>query len=165
MAHLHEKKEIAAAPERLFNAINNYGRRLEWDTLLRAAEVFDENGAKLPLNTPLVEGMIVRSYGRWLSGGVVMDTRYTFCQFPDTKLEMVKGPWFFETFQAWAHLEETSDGGTRWKGQYTYTCRPRLLRFIIEPIVGWIFRTETKLRVKGLKKWLEEEDRAIGKPT
>ncbi len=156
MAHLIETKEISAPPERVFAAINNYGRRLEWDTLLRHAEVFDVAGVQQPLSTPLAEGMTVRSYSRWLSGGIVMNTVYTLCQFPDAELEMTKGPWFFESFHAKAHLEET-DGGTLWRGEYTFVCRPRILRCLMEPIVSWIFKKETRMRANGMRKWLENE--------
>jgi len=157
MPVLSESKEIAAAPERVYAAINNYGRRLEWDTLLRDAEVLSASGEVLPLNTPLEAGMRVRSYSRWLSGGVVMDTRYTQCQFPDAKLEMVKGPWFFKNFVATAHLVTNEDGSTCWYGEYDFVCRPRLLRWIIEPIVSWMFLKETRMRADGMRKWLEEK--------
>lgn len=157
MKHLIETKEILAPPKLVFEAINNYGRRLEWDTLLRNAEVISACGSLLPLNTPLVAGMIVRSYARWLSGGVVMDTLYTVCEFPNAELVMVKGPWFFKSFHAKAHLEEMPDGSVRWHGEYTFTCRPRALRWIVEPIVTWFFLRETKMRVSGLSQWLKDE--------
>jgi hypothetical protein len=159
MIHLIETKEIAAPAELVFETINNYGRRLEWDTLLRHAEVISGCGHTLPLDTPLVSGLVVRSYSRWLSGGVVMDTLYTLCKFPDAELEMVKGPWFFESFLAKAHLEEMADGGARWRGEYTFTCRPRALRWIVEPVVAWFFLRETRMRVSGMRKWLEDEVR------
>ncbi|MEM7010051.1 MAG: SRPBCC family protein [Verrucomicrobiota bacterium] len=159
MPHLTETKEIAAPPRRVFEAINNYGRRLEWDTLLRDAKVLSSTGQPLPLDTPLEKGMTIRSYARWLSGGVVMDTVYKLCEFPDAELEMVTGPWFFESFQASAHLKETPDGGTRWQSDYTFVCRPRILRSIVEPIVAWIFRRETRMRVDGMSRWLEAENR------
>ncbi len=162
MIHLIETKEIAAPPELVFKTINNYGRRLEWDTLLRDAKVLTACGRLLPLNTPLVSGLVVRSYSRWLSGGVVMDTLYTLCEFPDAELEMVKGPWFFESFLAKAHLDEIAGGGVCWRGEYTFTCRPRALRWIVEPVVAWFFLRETRMRISELMKWLENEIRHSG---
>ena len=153
---LNSSIEIAVKQARVFDTINNYGRRLEWDTLLRHAEVLDEDENVLPLSTPLVAGMSVRSYARWVSGGVVMKTRYTQCDFPAAMLEMEEGPWFFEYFRAKANLEETADGGTYWRGEYNFVCRPRALRWIIEPIVSWVFLRETKMRAEGMKKWLEK---------
>lgn len=162
MAHLIETKEIAAPPKLVFEAINNYGRRLEWDTLLRDAEILAASGDILPRSTPLVAGMRVRSYARWLSGGVVMETLYTLCEFPSAELEMVKGPWFFESFRATAHLKGTADGCTCWTGEYIFTCRPRALRWILEPVVTWVFLRETRMRVNGMRKWMEEEVRRSG---
>lgn len=155
MAHLLEEKVIGVPPERVFEAINNYGRRLEWDTLLRDAEIFDESGQRVARDTPLGAGMTVRSFGRWLSGGVVMDTIYKVCEFPHAELEMISGPWFFKSFQAWATLEETGDGATCWKGEYKFQCRPRVLSWLIDPIVSWVFRRETRMRAAGMKRWLE----------
>jgi len=162
MIHLIETKEIDAPPELVFETINNYGRRLEWDTLLRDAEIISASGRRLPLNTPLVPGLVVRSYSRWLSGGVVMDTLYTLCEFPDAELEMVKGPWFFKSFVAKANIEKTASGGACWRGEYTFTCRPRVLRWIVEPVVAWFFLRETRMRVSGMRKWLENEVRHSG---
>ncbi|MEM7697754.1 MAG: SRPBCC family protein [Verrucomicrobiota bacterium] len=155
MAHLRESKRIGASPAIVYETINNYGRRLEWDTLLRRAEVFDQDGEQVPLNTPLVGGMTVRSYASWLSGGVVMDTVYDQSEFPDAELTMTKGPWFFEAFRASAHIAENDDGSSRWEGEYWFSCRPRVLRWIVEPIVMWIFRRETRMRAEGMRRWLE----------
>lgn len=157
MIHLTETKEIGAPPEAVFTAINNYGRRLEWDTLLRHAEILSADGRHLPLDTPLEPGMTVRSYARWQSGGVVMDTEYTRCQFPEAEIQMTQGPWFFQSFRAIATLEEAPGGGTLWRGQYTFSCRPQALRWIVEPIVSWFFRRETRMRADGMKKWLEQK--------
>ena len=114
----------------------------------------------MPLGTPLQAGMTVRSYARWFSGGVVMETRYVSCEFPRATIEMTTGPWFFRSFTATAELEPTESGGTTWRGEYNFECKPSWLRWIVEPIVTWMFRRETQLRVTGLKRWLEEQHKS-----
>lgn len=155
MPRLSETKQLDSPPHVVFAAIHCYGRRLEWDTLLRRVEIMSEDGESLPRSTPLQAGMVVRSYARWLSAGVVMETRYTACEFPRATIEMVAGPWFFKSFEATAVLEASEAGGTVWHGQYEFECQPSLLNWIIEPIVTWMFRRETRLRVAGLKQWLQ----------
>jgi hypothetical protein len=156
MITLNSTIEIAVPPKQVFGAINNYAQRLDWDTLLRKAEVLDENGKILPINTTLVTGMSVVSHARWLSGGVVMVTRYTRCEFPLAEIEMIKGPWFFKSFNATARIEEVA-GGARWTGDYKFSCRPGILSWMIQPIVSWVFLRETKMRAKGMKIWLEKQ--------
>lgn len=155
MPRLAESKTFNAPPEVVFAAINCYERRLEWDTLLRDAEVLSASGEVVPRDTPLAAGMSVRSHARMLAGGVVMETRYVSCEFPRATIEMTAGPWFFQSFQAVATLEATASGGTVWHGEYEFKCKPAWLRWIIEPVVTWIFQRETRLRVGGLKRWLE----------
>ena len=155
MPRLSETKELGAPPQVVFDAIHCYERRLEWDTLLRRAEIVSEDGELLPLSTPLEAGMVVRSYARWRSGGVMMETQYTACEFPDATIEMVAGPWFFRSFKATAVLEASEAGGTVWHGQYEFKCQPSWLNWIIEPVVTWMFKRETQLRVAGLKQWLQ----------
>lgn len=84
-----------------------------------------------------------------------MDTRYVTCDFPTASIEMVGGPWFFRSFRATTRLERTPGGGTIWTGEYDFHCRPGWLRRIVEPIVTWMFQRKTRLRVAGLKEWLE----------
>ena len=62
--HFTESLQIDAPPETVFAAINDYGRRLEWDTLLRTAEVLSVDGHIVNCSTPIVPGMRVRSYAR-----------------------------------------------------------------------------------------------------
>ena len=153
--HFTESLQIDAPPETVFAAINDYGRRLEWDTLLRTAEVLSVDGHIVNCSTPIVPGMRVRSYARWLAGGVVMDTRYVVCEFPAATIEMVAGPWFFHSFRATSRVERTRDGGTKWSGEYDFQSQPGWLRSVVEPIITWKFRRETEMRVAGLKQWLE----------
>lgn len=132
---------IRSSPERVFEILHDYSRRLEWDTLLDRAEIL--GGA-----TAAGVGVRTLCVGR----GIPMETEYV--SFVPGKVAAVKlvAPRFpFETFAATIRHEPIGEGISRVTYIYSITARPRWLGpFINVPL--WF---ETRRRLSALKRYVE----------
>jgi len=132
---------IRASPERVFEIVHDYGRRLEWDTLLDRAEIL--GGA-----TAAGVGVRTLCVGR----GVPMETVYV--SFVPGKVAAVKlvAPQFpFETFAATIRHEPAGDGASRVTYIYSFSTRLRWLN----PILNVPLWLETRRRLSALKHYVE----------
>ena len=148
MAH-GEVSEILPAPsEVVFDVVHDYGRRLEWDTLLRAAYL--EGG-----HTVAGKGVTSVCVGRRSLGGIALKTVYVSFQRPTlAAVKMVNRPAFFQTWAASIHHEYVSARESRITYKFHFTTKPRYLRFILEPLLGRVFAWETKRRLGALRAFL-----------
>jgi len=163
VAHGKVTETIPASGEEVFTLIHDCDRRLEWDTLLRAAYLDDghEEAAK---------GATAVCVGKWYLGGFALKTVYVTFDPPKlAAVKMVNEPPFFGAWAASLRREDTGGGDSRVTYTFTFTVKPRPLRFILEPVMGLVFRLETRKRLRALKKHFEHRnnlpgDNATGSP-
>jgi ribosome-associated toxin RatA of RatAB toxin-antitoxin module len=128
MPTFERSMEIPAAREVLFWWMQDYDRRLEWDTFLSEARLVGD--AKQA-------GVGVRAYCVDKAGRG-METEYVSFKPPErVAVKMTKGPWMFRAFAGtWAY-ESTGPTSTRVTFRYHVEARPHLgpiTDFILERI-------------------------------
>jgi hypothetical protein len=140
--------EVEASCTAVFNLIHDYGRRLEWDTLLSKACLLD--GAT-------EAGLGVRSLcvGTWRGAFLPMETEYIrFEPGQVAAVSLTNRPPFFDHFAATIRHEPLGDNRSRVTYIYFFRARPRLLAPIIEPIMTRLLRRETQKRLFALRNYL-----------
>jgi hypothetical protein len=143
--------DVLASPERIFDLLHDYARRLEWDPFLRRAIVIDGDAAGLHVRTLCV--------AKWSSGGLGMETEYVSFTRPNVAaVRMTSGPWFFGSFAASIRQQARSEGLTRVTYRYNFEVRPRWLSPVLEPVLRSIFMRETRQRLTALKAFLERSN-------
>ena len=154
MAH-GEISELLPAPSTVvFDLLHDYRRRLEWDTLLRAAYL---EGDHLRAGT----GVTSVCVGRRSLGGMALKTIYVSFQRPTlAAVKMVNAPAFFGTWAASIHHEDLSAHESRITYKFHFTAKPQLLRFMLEPVMKTIFVWETRKRLRALRAYLARTHKA-----
>ena len=142
--------EINAPCAVVFDVIHDYGRRLEWDTLLREARLLDGATAA---------GLGVRSLcvGTWHSAFLALETEYI--RFEPGKVAAVRltnRPLFFDQFAATLRHEATDEVRSRTTYIYFFRARPAFLSPILEPIMNALLRREVKKRLCSLRDFVQE---------
>ena len=141
--------EIEAQIDEVFDLIHDYARRLEWDPFLREAKL-------LGSATAAGRGVASRCVARRGLGGRAMETVYVSFDRPGVAaVTMKRGPFFLAKFAASIRQEAISSSRTRVTYRYLFTCRPRWLAPLIDPIVQSVFHRETSGRLAALKRFLE----------
>jgi hypothetical protein len=127
--------------------LHDYRRRLEWDTLLRAAYLEGHAAAG--------KGVTSVCVGRRSLGGVALRTVYVTFQRPTlAAVKMVNAPPFFGAWAASIRHEDLSAHESRIIYRFHFTAKPRLLRFILEPVMRAVFVWETRKRLRALRRYL-----------
>jgi len=135
----------------VFDLIHDYNRRLEWDTLLRKAEL---------LGSASRAGIGVRSVctGKWLVGGMAMETEYiSFERGEVAAVKLVNRPAFFQSFAATLRHETIEPNQSKTTYIYNFHSKPKCLAWLLEPIMDFILLHEIKSRLKALKNFMEKE--------
>lgn len=149
MAHGRVSEIVPAPRAKVFDLIHDYERRLEWDTLLRAAYLTDGNTEADKCVTSVCAG-------KWYLGGIALKTVYvTFDPPKFAAVKMINTSPFFGAWAASLRHENLDGGRSRVTYTYTFTAKPRSLRFILEPTMGLVFRLETRKRLRALKRHFE----------
>ncbi len=149
MVHGKVTETIPASSSEVFALIHGYDRRLEWDTLLRAAYL-DDGHTKAARDATAV------CAGKWYLGGFALKTVYVTFDPPKlAAVKIVNEPPFFKAWAASLRHEDIGDGSSRVTYTFTFTAKPRSLRLILEPVMGLAFRLETRKRLRALKKHFE----------
>jgi hypothetical protein len=143
--------EIEAPAAAVFDIIHNYGCRLEWDTMLRAARL---------LGGATAAGIGVRSVcvGTWRSVFLALETEYI--RFEPGRVAAVKltnHPPFFEQFAATIRHEAIGEVRSRATYIYFFRARPRFLASLFEPIMNVLLKRETQKRLCSLRRFLESQ--------
>ena len=147
MAHGEVTAVIPAPSRAVFDLIHDYSRRLEWDTLLRAAYLDDGH-------TVAAKGATSVCAGRWSLGGIALKTVYvTFDRPALAAVKMINRPPFFQSWAASIHHEDISPSESRITYKFQFTSKPRVLQFILEPIMGRVFLWEMRKRLQALKAY------------
>lgn len=135
--------------ERVFDLIHDYGRRLEWDTLLRSA--------RLEADAPGV-GAVAVCTARRILGGYSFRTRYvTFNRPTVAAIKLESNPPFFAMWAASIRHEPDGDGTSKATYTMTFRCKPAWAAWALEPIAKAMFRRETRRRLAALAKALRTE--------
>ena|SRR2546427_4943260 len=145
MAHAEVTELIPAPSSAVFDLLHDYTRRLEWDTLLRAAYL--TGGA-----TKADKGVTAVCVGRKSLGGIALATEYVTFERPTlAAVKMVNAPAFFQSWAASIRHEDISAGESRLTYKFHFTTKPRLLRFALDPIMERLFAWETRRRLQALR--------------
>jgi hypothetical protein len=112
--------------------------RAQWDPFISSQRLL--GGVDKP-------GMGVRAETR-SRHGLRMVSEYTSFRAPkQVGMHMVEGPWFFSKFGGGWSFRETLPGQTRVVWRYTFTVRPKWLRFIGNPIGSWLLGRDIRRRI------------------
>jgi hypothetical protein len=150
MAHGQISELLPAPIAVVFDVLHDYDRRLEWDTLLRAAYLEDGHLAA-------GKGVTSVCVGRRALGGIALQTVYVTFQRPTlAAVKMINAPPLFGTWAASIHHEDLSPNESRITYKFHFTAKPRLLSFILEPLMKTVFIWETKKRLRALRSYLDK---------
>src|SRR5262245_36581413 len=151
MAHGQISEIIPAASHVAFDLIHDYTRRLEWDTLLQAAYL--DGG-----DAVAGKGVIAVCVGRKSLGGIPLRTVYVSFDRPKVAaVKMLNAPAFFQSWAASIRHEDISNHESRIIYQFHFVAKPRILRFILEPIMEKVFLWETRKRLRALKAFFTRD--------
>ncbi len=152
MVHARVTAEMPANCDEVFDLVHDYDARLQWDTLLRAASI--EGGG------PAERGAVAVCSGRWLVGGLTLRTVYvSFEPGVVAAVQMTNCPPMFSRWAASIRHVAIAPGRSTIVYTYNFRARPRLLAFVLEPVLAVIFRWETRRRLAALHDALLARDR------
>lgn len=144
---------IPASCEEVFDLVHNYARRLEWDTLLRAAYLDDGF-------TAAAKGATSVCVGRRSLGGLALKTRYVSFERPVVAaVELINTPPFFGRWAASIRHTPIDERTSRITYTWSFESKPRPLRWAFEPIMARVFRWETRKRLRALRNHFASLDR------
>ena len=153
-AHSVESIVIDRSSAEVFDVVHDYGIRIDWDTMLRRAEVIGSH--------PPGKGVVTVCTARWYLGGFAFRTRYVTFVRPRLAAATLLRPYFI--FENWSasirHRDRPVQPGTDVAGsELTYTltlsCRPRWAARPLEAIAIAMFARETRRRLRALKRYVE----------
>lgn len=147
MPHGCVTETIPAPSAEVFRLLHDYGRRLEWDTLLQEARLCD-HWAEAQLHATSV------CTGRWYLGGIALKTEYVSFEPPFiAAVKMLNRPPFFDTFAATIRHRDLLEGTSCVEYKYNFTARPAWLRWLLHPVMAAVFRWETRKRLRALRQF------------
>jgi ribosome-associated toxin RatA of RatAB toxin-antitoxin module len=137
---------INASPAELFRLSQDYDRRLDWDPFLRSASLVNASEAGVGVRAVCV----ARS-------GWAMETEYVSFNPPRaTAVKMTRGPWFLSSFAGSWRFEEIEPGRSRVGFRYSLEAWPRVLSWLLNPILARSFARDTRARLRALKDAVEQ---------
>ncbi len=145
----------------VFDAVHDYHRRLEWDTLLRRAYTIDD--------APPGKGVVSVCAAKWHLGGLVFATRYVSFSRPTLAAVTLVRPYFI--FDMWSasirHKDLPATGGGPAASELVYTltlrCRPGWLARPLEAVAIRLFSRETSRRLTALRDFLGDPRTSRGR--
>ncbi len=148
MAHGEISELLPASSAVVFDLMHDYGRRIEWDTLLTAAylEGDDPHPGK---------GVVSVCVGRRWLGGIAIRAVYVSFERPKlAAVKMLNSPLFFDSWAASIRHKDVSANESRITYKFHFTAKPRFLRSILEPVMHRIFLWETRKRLRAMRQYL-----------
>lgn len=150
MVHARVSEVVPASCEAAFDLVHDYGRRLQWDPMLRVAYV--EGGGAA------AQGAVAVCSGKWIVGGLTLRTVYvSFVRGEVAAVKMVNAPMLFERWAASIRHEPLAGGSSRITYTYNFRAKPRWLAFVLEPVLAIVFRWETRKRLRAVRRVLAAE--------
>jgi len=154
MPKLTVKETIPAGCDVVFRIVHDYGRRLEWDTLLQAAYLEGADRADV--------GVVAVCVGKTALMGLEIRTAYV--SFQPGKVAAVKlsspAP-FFDAFAASIRHFDLGDGSSEIIYELNYKAKPAFLRPLMHPIMSRMLEWETRKRLRSLKRYVEENQMVV----
>ncbi|NRR34009.1 SRPBCC family protein [Oxalobacteraceae bacterium] len=138
--------EIDVAEERLFWYSQDYSRRLEWDIYLADAYL---------LNGHTKAALGAESFCKNKSGAVIVSKYISFAPPTHAAVQMTAGPWILSKFGGTWRFKSLAQNRTEVRFIYNFTCRPVALAWLIEPIVGLVYKYDMRRRLAAFKRWTE----------
>ena len=150
MQHGSVSEIMPAGSEEVFAVLHDYERRLEWDTLLSAAYLADGH-------TRAGLGVTSVCVGRGMLGRIALKTVYVAFEPPRlAAVKMVNAPPLFASWAASIRHDDVGENSSRMTYTWTFAARPRWLAGFLEPVIGRVFRWETRKRLRALRDYLAE---------
>lgn len=144
------KEIIPASAKAVFDLLHDYQRRLEWDTLLRAAYLEPEFSVAC-------KDAVSVCQGRFLLGGFALRTVYvSFERGKVAAVKMLNNPPFFDTFAASIRHFDISENSSEIVYKFSFTAKPKFLRWFLHPVMSKVFAWETRKRLQALKKFFNQ---------
>ncbi|WP_090453219.1 SRPBCC family protein [Dyella sp. OK004] len=137
---------VRGEPERLFGLSQNYARRTEWDSFLSEAYLIE------PARQP---GLGVDSYCRSKAGSVMISRYISYKPPHAAAVAMLKGPWVLESFHGTWNFKAQAHDHTLVGFTYNFRTRPWLLRWLLEPFIGFYYRRDMTRRLAHFRQWAE----------
>lgn len=138
--------DIDAPRAWLFDLMQSYERRLEWDEFLSRAELVG-GATKAALGA--------RAYCVDRSGRG-METEYVSFRPPErVAVKMTQGPWMFSSFAGSWVYSEISANSTSLTFRYAVEIRPRWLGAIGDSVLSKVFRADMQKRLVSAKERIE----------
>jgi ribosome-associated toxin RatA of RatAB toxin-antitoxin module len=147
MRVVEESILIRAPQQPLFDLAQDYRLRLKWDPFLRDMRFL--NQAREP-----AVGVRV-----WVKAwtGLTMVVEYVTLNRPEVvAMKMVEGPVLLRQFAGSWRFHPHPSGSTNVIFRYVFETRWPLVRWLFDPIVGWVFGRDVRKRLWGLKRGVEE---------
>lgn len=154
MPKLTVKETIQAGCEEVFRIVHDYGRRIEWDTLLQAAYLEGTDRADV--------GVVAVCVGKTALMGLEIRTAYV--SFQSGKVAAVKlsspAP-FFDSFAASIRHFDLANDCSEIVYELNYKAKPAFLRPLMHPIMSRMLVWETRKRLRSLKRYVEENQNVV----
>jgi hypothetical protein len=148
--------EIEASCDAVFDLVHDYGRRLDWDSMLSRAILIDATDPAVGVRSLCV--------GTWRSAFLPFETEYV--RFEPGRIAAVKltnRPMFFEAFAATIRHEVIGEGRSRIAYIYSFRSRPKFLAVLLEPVLSFMLSREVRRRLHCLRTFLEQ-NRDLNEP-
>ncbi|HYC47303.1 MAG TPA: SRPBCC family protein [Burkholderiales bacterium] len=156
MAHRTLRFVMPAPSAAAFEAFFNHSERLRWDTLLDVSYV--EAGGTHPS-----VGVITSNEGRGWKRALSMRTRFLTYKPPHQASAVLVAPMGpFASWGASMRFADRSDGQCELVYTFTLHMRPAWLRWLLDPIAGFLFARETRQRFHAMAAFLRA--RCDGRP-
>ena len=138
---------INSSCKQAFEISQNYNLRLQWDPFPESYKFINGDTVTTGLR------VLVKA-----KNGQTMLVEYVSFNPPKAAaIKMIKGPWFISKFSGSWLFKETDNNHCRVTFKYSIKVRPALLRFIMAPILNFIFKRNVKHRLHALKLYIENK--------
>lgn len=148
--------DVRAPAALVFDILHDYSLRLEWDTMLSAADLVGDA-------TVAAAGVRSLCVGTWSSAFLPMETEYiVFRPGEVAAVRLTNRPLLFERFAASIRHTPLGTDGSRVTYTYSFRTRPRHLAMLVEPVVARCMAREVRARLLGLRDFVEHRASADG---
>ncbi|MFM9923910.1 hypothetical protein VLK31_13035 [Variovorax sp. H27-G14] len=148
MAHRRFEFDMPASSDVVFDTFHYHLWRARWDSLVGQARVV--GGAPCPF-----VGAETENTGGGLLRGLSMRTRFVTFDRPHVAAATMVGRSFpFSRWAASMRHRDTAQGHSVLIYVYTIESGPRVLRWLMEPVVAWVFARQTKRRFARMRAFL-----------
>jgi hypothetical protein len=155
MHHKRFEFLMPAAAEVVFDAFHFHEWRAQWDTLVQGTHIV--GGAPCPS-----VGAISENGGRGLLRGLSMRTQFISFDRPHVAAATLLGQSFpFVKWSASMRHKAISPQESLMVYTYNFTVGPSVLRWLLEPVVSWVFDRQTRKRFAQLQTFLALHRQAV----